>query len=152
MVCVNEITSSASRVGQTKGPSYILRGRVPLKIRLDRLVLLVELGEVGHEVLDDEGMWERVDLHVGAALGGDAACCRQLSAAGMRRMVLLPGPNQHHHIHKQARVLVPLMFMAQLPQMPSLQLRRKVRVGSSSFLMRIRASRTMGPVLLRSRV
>ena len=56
------------------------------------------------------------------------------------------------NIHKQARVLVPLMFMAQEPQIPSRHERRKVRVGSSSFLMRMRASRTMGPVLLRSRV
>ena len=54
------------------------------------------------------------------------------------------------HIHKQASVFTPLMFMAQLPQIPSLQLRRKVRVGSNSFLMRTRASRTMGPVLFRS--
>lgn len=44
------------------------------------------------------------------------------------------------------------MFIAQLPQMPSLQLRRKVRVGSISFLIRIKASSIIGPVLLRSNV
>lgn len=55
-------------------------------------------------------------------------------------------------LHKQAKVFVPLMFMAQLPQMPSLQLLRKVRVGSNSFLIRTRASSTMGPVLFRSNV
>ena len=54
--------------------------------------------------------------------------------------------------HRQARVLTPSMFMAQLPQMPSRQLRRKVSVGSTSFLIRIKASSIMGPVLLRSRV
>ena len=54
--------------------------------------------------------------------------------------------------HRQASVLTPSMFMAQLPQMPSRQLRLKVRVGSTSFLMRMRASSIMGPVLLRSSV
>ena len=54
--------------------------------------------------------------------------------------------------HRQASVLMPSMFMAQLPQMPSRQLRRKVNVGSTSFLIRIRASSIIGPVLLRSRV
>ena len=56
------------------------------------------------------------------------------------------------HIHKQANVLTPSMFMAQDPQIPSLQLLRNVRVGSTSFLMRMRASSIIGPVLLRSRV
>lgn len=60
----------------------------------------------------------------------------------------LAGP----HLHKQASVFMPLMFMAQLPQIPSLQLLRKVKVGSSSFLIRTKASSTMGPVLFRSRV
>ena len=55
-------------------------------------------------------------------------------------------------IHKHAKVLIPSMFMAQLPQMPSRQLLRKVNVGSTSFLILINASNTMGPVLFRSRV
>lgn len=55
-------------------------------------------------------------------------------------------------VHKQASVLMPSIFIAQLPQMPSLQLRRNVRVGSTSFLILISASNTMGPVLLMSRV
>ena len=54
--------------------TYILCWGVALQVRLDRLVLLVELGEVGHQVLDDVGVRERVDLHLGAVLGGDAAC------------------------------------------------------------------------------
>ena len=44
------------------------------------------------------------------------------------------------------------MFIAQLPQIPSLQLRLKVSVGSTSFLIRISASNTMGPVLFKSSV
>lgn len=55
-------------------------------------------------------------------------------------------------LQRQASVFWPLMFMAQLPQMPSRQLLRNVRDGSSSFLMRIRASSTMGPVFFRSMV
>lgn len=47
----------------------------------------------------------------------------------------------------QARELHPPMFMAQEPQIPSLQLRRKVRVGSISFLILIKASKTIGPHL-----
>jgi hypothetical protein len=42
------------------------------------------------------------------------------------------------------------MFIAQLPQIPSRQLRRNVRVGSTSFLILIKASSIMGPVLFRS--
>ena len=37
------------------------------------------------------------------------------------------------------------MFMEQEPQMPSRQERRKVSVESISFLILIRASRTIGP-------
>ena len=50
----------------------------------------------------------------------------------------------------QASVLVPSMFMAQEPQMPSRQERRKVSVGSISFLILISASRTIGPQVSRS--
>jgi len=49
-------------------------------------------------------------------------------------------------------VFTPSMFIAQLPQIPSRQLRRNVSVGSTSFLILISASSIMGPVLLRSRV
>lgn len=42
------------------------------------------------------------------------------------------------------------MFIAQLPQIPSRQLLRNVKVGSSSFLILIRASSIIGPVLFRS--
>ncbi|KAI8023981.1 hypothetical protein LOK49_LG03G01421 [Camellia lanceoleosa] len=41
------------------------------------------------------------------------------------------------------------MFIAQEPQIPSRHDRRKVRVGSISFLILMRALRTMGPHSLR---
>ena len=47
----------------------------------------------------------------------------------------------------QASVLPPPMFMAQEPHTPSRQERRKVSVGSISFLILISASRTIGPQL-----
>lgn len=51
---------------------------VALEIGLDGLVLLVELGEVGHEVLDDVGVRERVDAGLLGGLCWDAACmCSQ---------------------------------------------------------------------------
>ena len=51
---------------------------------------------------------------------------------------------------RQASVLPPSMFIAQEPQMPSRQERRKVSVGSTSFLILISASRTIGPQASRS--
>ena len=50
----------------------------------------------------------------------------------------------------QARPFLPSMFIAQLPQMPSRQERRKVRVASTSFLILSSASRTIGPQASRS--
>ena len=50
----------------------------------------------------------------------------------------------------QARWLPPSMFIAQEPQIPSRQDRRKVSVGSISFLILISASSTIGPHLSRS--
>ena len=53
--------------------------------------------------------------------------------------------NQMH-----ANVLAPSMVMAHDPQIPSRQDRRNVSVGSISFLILMRASRTIGPQSLRS--
>lgn len=44
-----------------------------LQIRLDRLVLLVELREIGHEVLHHVRVRERVDLGGGGSVGFDTA-------------------------------------------------------------------------------
>jgi hypothetical protein len=45
----------------------------------------------------------------------------------------------------QARVLVPPIFIEQEPHTPSRQERRKVRVGSTLFLIQMSPSRTIGP-------
>ena len=47
----------------------------------------------------------------------------------------------------QASPFLPSMFIAQEPQMPSRQERRKLKVESTSFLILMSASRTMGPQL-----
>ena len=47
--------------------------------------------------------------------------------------------------HRHASVLVPSMFIEHEPQMPSRHERRKVSVGSISFLILSRASSTIGP-------
>jgi len=52
----------------------------------------------------------------------------------------------------QASVLVPSMFIAHDPHTPSRHERRKVSVGSVSFLILISASRTIGAVWSRSSV
>ena len=57
----------------------------------------------------------------------------------------LTDTNQMH-----ASVFAPLMVMAHDPQMPSRHDRRNVNVGSISFLILMRASRTIGPQSLRS--
>jgi hypothetical protein len=125
--------------------TYVLGYGVALEVGLDGLVLLVELGQVGHEVLDDVGVRKRVDARLLLGLSGDAACRNILA-----RVFVAIGTAWH--IHKHASVLTPSMFIAQLPQMPSLQLRLNVRVGSISFLILMSASNIMGPVLFRSRV
>lgn len=131
-----------------------------LEVRLDGFVLLVEVGQVGHYVLYDVGVREWVDLGLFLGICGDSACillarldsqvCSSDRTMPMLRWSIRE--MQKMNIHKQASVLTPSIFIAQLPQIPSLQLRRNVRVGSISFLMRISASSTIGPVLLRSSV
>lgn len=54
--------------------TYVRRWRVALEVGLNRLVLLVELGQVGDEVLNDVGVRERVDARLLLLLSGDAAC------------------------------------------------------------------------------
>ena len=51
----------------------------------------------------------------------------------------------------QAKVFTPPIFMAHDPQIPSRHERLKVNVGSSSFLILIKASSTIGPQLDRKR-
>lgn len=61
-------------------------------------------------------------------------------------------PMEHEIVHRQANVLTPSIFIAQLPQIPSRQLRLNVNVGSTSFLILISASSIIGPVLFRSKL
>lgn len=47
---------------------------VALEVRLDRLVLLVELGQIRDKVLDDVGVRKRVDAGLLLLISGDTAC------------------------------------------------------------------------------
>ena len=57
----------------TSRDTYILGLGVVLEIRLDGLVLLVELGQVGHQILDDVGVRQRVDARFLGGIGGNTA-------------------------------------------------------------------------------
>ena len=46
---------------------------VALEVRLDRLVLLVELGQIRDKVLDDVGVRKRVDARLLLLISGDTA-------------------------------------------------------------------------------
>ena len=61
--------------------TYVLGYGVALEVGLDRLVLLVELGQVGHKILDDVGVRERVDARLLLSLSGNAACHDMLARA-----------------------------------------------------------------------
>jgi hypothetical protein len=124
--------------------TYIFGCGVALEVWLDGLVLLVELGQVGHKVLDNVGVRKRVDAGFLFLFSGNAAC-PDVSHGDWNSVSM-------SNIHRHASVLTPSMFIAQLPQIPSLQLLLNVRVGSISFLILISASSIIGPVLLRSRV
>lgn len=145
-----------------------------LQVRLDGLVLRVERRHVGHEVLDDLHVRQRVDL-VRLRAGEGAV---PLAGAGARRRgrggrTLATSFLSMYVRH--ASPFVPSMFIAHEPQMPSRQElrraegageslgggrpaspptpsthRRKVRVGSCSFLILSRASKSIGPHWSRS--
>ena len=131
--------------------THVRAGGITLEVRLDGLVLLVEQSQIRYEILDDVGVRQRVDARLGVGVGRDTAWTGLLAIVGAHT-TRLSGCRGSSDIHKQARVLTPSMFMAQLPQIPSRQERRKVKVGSCSFFIRMRASSIIGPVLLRSRL
>jgi hypothetical protein len=54
--------------------THILGSGLALQEGLDGLVLLVELGKIGDEILDDVGVRKRVDAGLGLCVGRDAAC------------------------------------------------------------------------------
>lgn len=56
------------------GATYVLSWSVTLEIWLDRLVLLVKLGQVWNDVLDDVGVWQWVDLGLLLGIDWNTAC------------------------------------------------------------------------------
>ena len=44
-----------------------------LQVRFDGFVLLIELGKIGNDVLNNVGVWERVDLGFLLGVGWNAA-------------------------------------------------------------------------------
>jgi hypothetical protein len=54
--------------------TYVFGCGIALEVRLDGLVLLVELGQVGYEVLHDVGVRKRVNAGLLLLLSGNAAC------------------------------------------------------------------------------
>ena len=138
---------------ERKEETYVFRFGLALEVGFDGFVLFVELSQVRNKVFDDVGVWKRVDASFVFGVGWNAAYF-QLSAdypwpkPSQRRSAF---PNMGD-VHKQAKVLTPSIFIAQLPQMPSRQLLLNVSVGSISFLILISASNIMGPVLVRSKV
>ena len=63
---------------------------VALEVRLDRLVLLVELGQIRDKVLDDVGVRERVDARLLLLISGDTACPFMLVQANVAICPLFP--------------------------------------------------------------
>lgn len=53
--------------------SYIRCGCISLQVGLDRLVLLVKVRQVWHEILDHVGVRQRVDLGLFALVGRNPA-------------------------------------------------------------------------------
>lgn len=58
---------------EEKKYTYILSRGIALQVRLDGLVLLVELGQVRHQVLDDVHVRQRVDARLLGGIRGDPA-------------------------------------------------------------------------------
>ena len=54
--------------------TYVLSRGVALEIWLDGLVLLVELGQIWDDVLDDVGVWQWVDLGLVLGINWNTAC------------------------------------------------------------------------------
>ena len=89
----------------------------------DRVVLREDVVDVWDEVFDHRHVRQRIDPRIAFDLV---------------------------YFLMQASHSVPSMFIAQDPQMPSRHERRKVSVGSISFLILLNASNTIGPQALRS--
>jgi hypothetical protein len=69
LVSVNKICNH----GSSGKVAHIGSGGITLEVGLDRLVLLVEEGQIGHEILDDVGVRQRVDARLLGGVGRDTA-------------------------------------------------------------------------------
>lgn len=125
--------------------TYVFGKRITLQVWLDGLVLLVELRQIRNKVLDNICVWQWIYPRLLCSVCRNSACSPHVSRC---QSYGLPQRNSQRH----ANVFTPSMFMAQLPQIPSLHDLRNVRVGSTSFLILIRASNIIGPVLFKSNV
>jgi hypothetical protein len=70
--------------------AYVFGCSVALEVRLNGLVLLVELGQVGYEVLDDVCVGKRVNARLLLLLSGDAAYSYRLVCANTAIYPLFP--------------------------------------------------------------
>ena len=70
--------------------TYVFWCGVALEVRLDRLVLLVELGQIRDKVLDDVGVRKRVDARLLLLISGDTACPFMLVQANVAICPLFP--------------------------------------------------------------
>lgn len=69
LVSANKICSRGS-FGKV---THIGSRGITLEVGLDRLVLLVEEGQIGHEILDDVGVRQRIDARLLGGVGRDTA-------------------------------------------------------------------------------
>lgn len=60
-------------VGGGGTSAYIFGGGIALQVRLDGLVLLVEVSQIRDQILDNVGVRQRVDLDIRGRFGGDSA-------------------------------------------------------------------------------
>jgi hypothetical protein len=71
--------------------THVLGGGIALQVRLDRLVLLVELGQIGHEILDNVCVWQWVDARLLGGVCGNATC-----PVVNTTVPILPRPTKSH--------------------------------------------------------
>lgn len=64
----------SANIGVRGQKTYILRRRASLQVRLDRLVLLVELCQIRYDILDNIGVWKWVDLGLFLRVRWNSAC------------------------------------------------------------------------------
>ena len=68
--------------------AYIFRLGLALQVWLNRLVLLVELREVWYEILDDVGMWERINPGFVCCICRNSTCSAKISVSLSNQAIL----------------------------------------------------------------